>query len=131
MNALEKASLKELFLSSPALQEEARALEEENPHQGKRCNFLRANGECLVYEARPIVCRTHGAPVQAKGLDVEGETWVDVCPLNFQGIEISSLPPAHVLNLDTINMILAVLTNHGFRGDESRTLLSVGAILHE
>jgi Fe-S-cluster containining protein len=43
-----------------------------------RCPNLSEEGRCLVYEHRPLVCRTFGVPLR------EGDRYVgDVCDLNF------------------------------------------------
>jgi Fe-S-cluster containining protein len=68
-----------------------------------RCPLLE-EGICLLYQARPIICRTHGLPLIA---DREGEKTIDFCPKNFSGI--SSFPAADVLNLDLLNSTLAVI----------------------
>jgi uncharacterized protein len=31
-----------------------------------RCSALDANGRCLIYSVRPIVCRSHGAPIRLR-----------------------------------------------------------------
>lgn len=42
------------------------------------CPALSENGECLMYEARPLVCRTFGLPLR------QGEQFIgDICELNF------------------------------------------------
>jgi Fe-S-cluster containining protein len=42
------------------------------------CPALSESGECLMYESRPLVCRTFGLPLR------EGERYIgDVCELNF------------------------------------------------
>jgi len=126
---LEKESLKEFLLSDPARVDEAIALENANPFEGKRCSFLRANGECLVYEARPFVCRSFGAPLQVQSLDDEEVRLRDVCELNFKGIDITQLPADDVLNSDTLNTLLALLTKRAFPGDKSRTRLELSSLL--
>jgi Fe-S-cluster containining protein len=54
------------------------------------CDFLDAEGACTIYDARPVVCRSHGLPVRMKReaeepargeLRVLGD--VEVCALNF------------------------------------------------
>jgi len=67
------------------------------------CPFLE-DGLCLVYEARPIICRTHGLPIL---LSEAGESRVDFCPRNFVGLE--SLPGNAVIQLDQLNTILVVV----------------------
>ena len=78
----------------------ARQAPEEGP-----CPLLR-DGACLLYEARPIICRTHGLPLLAgSGRDRR----LDWCPENFQGVK--SLPDAAVINLDVLNTTLATINS--------------------
>ncbi|HEX2768520.1 MAG TPA: YkgJ family cysteine cluster protein [Geobacteraceae bacterium] len=65
---------------------------------------LLENGRCLLYEARPIICRTHGFPLFA---DRGGEREIDFCPKNFTGI--TSFPADAVLDLDLLNTTLAAI----------------------
>ena len=46
------------------------------------CPLLDADGNCLVYEARPMTCRLHGLP----HVDISGEVFSDQwCTMNFIG----------------------------------------------
>jgi Fe-S-cluster containining protein len=57
---------------------------------------------CLLYKARPVICRTHGLPL----LYVQdGQTIVDFCPLNFR--DLDSIPGNAVIHLDRLNEMLA------------------------
>jgi Fe-S-cluster containining protein len=89
-------------------------LENEDPFGGQRCRFLEADGKCGIYEARPLICRSHGAPIQFR---VQKTMERDVCPLNFEGQDLSGLPEGDVLNIETLNTLLSVI-NRQF--DESR-----------
>ncbi|MGZ3658257.1 MAG: YkgJ family cysteine cluster protein [Bdellovibrionota bacterium] len=131
VNALEREELRRFLVARPSLVEELRALEAANPHRGKRCKFLGASGDCRVYEARPLVCRTHGAPLQFRPLDSRDENLRarDACPLNFTARGIGELPATSVINLDTINTLLALLCERGFPGVEERAELSVDGVL--
>lgn len=52
------------------------------------CPLLGEDGACLVYEHRPMLCRTHGLP----NIDDSGESFSDLyCTLNFEGIDPLSL----------------------------------------
>ncbi len=52
------------------------------------CPLLGEDGACLVYEHRPMICRTHGLP----NIDDSGESFSDLyCTLNFAGIDPLSL----------------------------------------
>ncbi len=63
---------------------------------------LLEDGACLLYAARPLICRTHGLPLLTAGA---GENKVDFCPENFRGL--SSLPAGAVVNLEVLNTALA------------------------
>lgn len=45
-----------------------------------RCAALDARGRCRIYDARPIVCRSHGVPIRMRrgALPV-----IEACPRNF------------------------------------------------
>ena len=44
------------------------------------CPNLNDSGECMVYEHRPLACRTFGLPLR------DGDRYLgDVCELNFNG----------------------------------------------
>lgn len=65
---------------------------------------LLAGGSCLLYPARPIICRTHGLALLTGG---EGERQVDCCPQNFRGLQ--TLPASAVIDLETLNTALATV----------------------
>lgn len=63
------------------------------------CILLR-DDRCLIYENRPLICRTHGLPLVSSAL-TEGE--VDCCPLNQPALSaISELERDLVLDLDRL-----------------------------
>lgn len=71
------------------------------------CGFLDADGSCLVYEARPVVCRSHGAPILVPMENDADQLEGDVCPLNFENSNLSALPQTDWIRIDTLNTILA------------------------
>lgn len=80
-------------------------------------------GLCLLYELRPLICRSHGLPLL---IEEEGEQRVDFCPLNFQGAE--SLPGSSILSLATLNTALATISarfaaESGYEGPERVDIL--------
>jgi hypothetical protein len=98
------------------------------------CPFLHQS-ECLIYERRPIICRTHGYPILVDGK-------VDYCPVNFKSStddEKGSTLTLHsddILNLQGINDALCIankqfLKQSGFIADQfGRTpLASVPALI--
>jgi hypothetical protein len=67
---------------------------------GTACPLL-VDQACSLYEERPLICRSHGLPIVM-------ESKLDVCPLNFEDIDLKSLPDTDLLSVDTITAILTV-----------------------
>jgi Fe-S-cluster containining protein len=70
------------------------------------CRFLNAAGQCVIYEVRPLICRSHGMPIS---WNQEGTEARDCCPLNFEGIELGQLMASDVLSLDKVNTLLSLV----------------------
>jgi hypothetical protein len=85
----------------PELRERVRAQADDPRHTA--CALL-VDDRCSVYDERPMICRSHGLPVQHR--DDDGSTHVEVCPLNFVDREP---PRASVLVLEALNAPLGVL----------------------
>ena len=68
-----------------------------------RCPLLHDN-RCLLYDTRPIICRTHGLPLL---VERSGAKEIDFCPDNFQGA--SAIPGDAIINLETLNQALAAI----------------------
>jgi hypothetical protein len=92
---------------------------------------LLENGRCLLYSARPIICRTHGNPLLLSGR----EGMIDFCPKNFNGV--ASFPAAYVLDLNLLNTTLAAINavftaSSGFSQRSVRERLTIAeALLQE
>ncbi len=71
-----------------------------NPQDGDRCPLL-LDDCCLLYQARPIICRTHGLPIL---ITEEAGRRVDVCPLNCKGME--RMPGGALIDLERLNSLL-------------------------
>ena len=70
---------------------------------GERCPLL-SQHSCLLYAARPIICRTHGLPI----IYNEGDhRTTDCCPLN--AVEGESLSGAAVIDIDRLNTLLVAV----------------------
>jgi Fe-S-cluster containining protein len=83
-----------------------------------RCAALDANGLCLIYEVRPVVCRSHGAPIR---LRLRGDSLpvVQACRENFTARGPAAADPDCILDQTTLSaMVLAVDRDAG--GDGSR-----------
>lgn len=71
---------------------------------GERCPLLEDH-RCLLYSARPIICRTHGFPI----IYTEGsERKVDCCPLNL-GEGEAPLSGSTIIDLDRLNTLLVAV----------------------
>ncbi len=81
-----------------------------------RCTALDASGRCMIYAARPIVCRSHGAPVRLR----EGSLpVVSACRDNFIARGPAAADPDCIIDQETLSaMTLAVDRDAG--GDGSR-----------
>jgi len=82
----------------------------QTPLKDGACAFLR-DEQCIIYEARPLICRTQGLPLQF--LNELNESTLDICPLNDKAIE--SLESHDVLNLDLLNKVLSQLEGQELR----------------
>ncbi len=71
---------------------------------------LLADGLCLLYAHRPVICRTHGLPLL---MEADGRQWADCCPENFKSLELGDLPGGSLLHLERVNLLL-VSINHVF-----------------
>src|SRR5665647_1690873 len=68
--------------------------------EGERCPLL-LHHRCLLYEARPIICRTHGLPII---YTTDGQRNSDCCPLNLT--EAESVPGSSAVDIDKLNTLL-------------------------
>jgi uncharacterized protein len=75
---------------------------------------LLVGGLCRLYAARPLICRTHGLPLLVED---EAGRRVDFCPQNFTAVE--SLPAALVLDLERLNILLALINRQFLAGLEA------------
>jgi Fe-S-cluster containining protein len=84
------------------------------------CLFLGAGETCIIYEARPVVCRLWGAPLlygkgisdefpqaAAKRSAAEDEMMLACCSLNFKGRK--KLAGDSVMNADVVHAALAAI----------------------
>jgi Fe-S-cluster containining protein len=130
VSRIEAKLIQSIFLQKQSQLEE---LKKANPHKGKRCEFLDAAGACAIYDVRPVICRSHGAPIQYRdpnGKDFEkAERYRDACELNFKGISLKDLPLNDIFNIDTVNTLLSLLQAQEFgKQDVERFPLSVEGI---
>lgn len=102
---VEAAVMRETLDSFPALQAEEIRRHVLEHADGERCPLL-LHHHCLLYDARPIICRTHGLPIIYTH---NGQRNSDCCPLNMN--ETESLSGAQVVDLDKLNTLLAAVNS--------------------
>jgi Fe-S-cluster containining protein len=94
---------------------------------GERCPLLMDN-RCLLYESRPVICRTHGLPIT---FTENNKQRLDCCPLNQ--LDNQSLPGSAVIDLDRLNSLLVAvnslfLKESGCSSESSQRLTIVEAV---
>ena len=62
---------------------------------------LLADGACLMYEARAVICRTHGLPMAT---EYRGQRSVGFCEKNFR--HLSPIPEEDIIDLTRLNRTL-------------------------
>lgn len=92
-------------MNDPALQ--SRIRRHASLASGDGCPLL-DHGTCLMYDHRPLICRTHGMPLL---VEKDGKAAVDYCPMNFRAV--SSLEREMIIDLEQLNRTL-VLINRVF-----------------
>ncbi|MCE9576061.1 MAG: YkgJ family cysteine cluster protein [Deltaproteobacteria bacterium] len=80
-----------------------------------RCAALDADGRCLIYDGRPVVCRSHGVPIRFHGID--DAPVVDACPKNFTARGPAAADPDCILDQTTLSTALYAIE----RDDAQRT----------
>ncbi len=131
---VERAHIAAWLREDPQRIERLRGLAAADPHQGQRCAFLDGDGECAIFEARPLLCRAHGAPTRLPG-DSGQAALLDVCRLNFSTAEsppLTQLPPGDFLDQGLLATLLSVVDR---RFDAARagqrSQLTLAAVLAE
>jgi Fe-S-cluster containining protein len=100
---VEAAALQEALATLPA--QEAESIRQHVRQQASEegCPLL-FNQRCLLYGARPIICRTHGLPIVYSD---DGERKSDCCSLNL--IESGSIDGSRTIDLDILNTLLVAV----------------------
>ena len=121
VTAVEAAALREHVASWPA--ERRATLAANLARDPEQCAALDAGGRCLVYAARPIVCRSHGAPIRLR--DERSLPVVQACFRNFTAHSPAAADADCILDQTTLSAL--VLATNG--GDPAR--LDLAALLAE
>lgn len=67
-----------------------------------RCTALDPAGRCLIYAARPITCRSHGAPIRMRPDGARGLPIVQSCHRNFAH---TTPDPDCVIDQETLSVL--------------------------
>jgi Fe-S-cluster containining protein len=76
------------------------------------CIFLN-NHNCSIYNARPIICRTHGLPLIY--MNEEGDWELSACELNFTAFNFEEFSETNTFPQDTFNSKLFMLNKEFIR----------------
>jgi len=109
---VESARIKEWFSQQNTETQKELKLLWASKNESGACSFL-YNDRCTIYEARPVICRTQGAP-----LFLATDNVLDYCPLNF---EAGDPPKEDWLNLERLNTMLSLAAKTS--GQEGRIRL--------
>ena len=102
---VEAAALRDALDALPEQESEAIRQHVVQKASGERCPLL-SHHLCLLYSARPIICRTHGLPII---YSEDNQHKSDCCPLNMT--ETESVSGQHVIDLDRLNSLLVVVNS--------------------
>ncbi len=75
-------------------------------NQDGTCPLL-INNSCALYQARPIICRTHGYPITMKK---DTKIQIDFCPKNFK--KTATFPKEVLLSLEQLNATLIAINQY-------------------
>jgi hypothetical protein len=82
----------------------------------QRCTALAPDGRCLIYQVRPIVCRSHGAPIRMR--DARSLPVVIACVDNFTARGAAAADADCIIDQTTLSaMVLAVDRDAGNDGE--------------
>ena len=108
-----------------ALQQLAPDIQDRIQHKARLTNSfgpcpLLEGGACLMYDARAVICRTHGLPLLS---EYRGHRSVGFCGKNFK--HLSPIPEEDIINLTRLNKTLAEI-NQRFVSEVNHPLLPGG-----
>lgn len=102
---VEAAAMREALKNLPEQQAEEIQHHISEHADNERCPLLHHH-RCLLYDARPIICRTHGLPIV---YNIDGQRSSDCCPLNLT--ETESVSGSSVVDLDKLNTLLVAVNS--------------------
>lgn len=110
---VEAAVLRQAFAELPA---EIRTKAADRAVRGRHCCMLDpSDGRCIIYQARPVICRSHGLTVL-----IDGRT--DHCPRNYRHGPASR---DCILDLEKLNTALVSVNMASASGDMRERLADI------
>lgn len=100
---VEAAALREALDRLPAREAESIRQHVAQNSSSERCPLL-SHHRCLLYIARPIICRTHGLPITYTD---DQQQRNDCCPHNMTGT--GTVSGTNVIDLDKLNSLLVAV----------------------
>ncbi len=81
------------------------------PHDTGKCAFLDSNGACRIYDARPLICRSHGLPIRFVETDENNQTteFIDICELNENETPLDKIKKEDFWNENLFSEVLVSL----------------------
>ena len=103
-----------------ALDKMAPAVRDRIKHKARHTNSfgpcpLLEDGACLMYDARAVICRTHGLPMLT---EYRGRRSVGFCEKNFQ--RLSPIPEEDIIDLAWLNTSLSEVNQKFVRAADHR-----------
>lgn len=108
VTSIEADALREAVAALPEADRSALAARTQAGDPGV-CPALDREGRCVVYAARPLICRTHGLPIRFAPPGGRALPVVDACPKNFVGEDLPSIEASSILDQTTLSTVLAAL----------------------
>ncbi len=102
---VEAAALRDALDSLPEQEADSIRQHVSRNASGERCPLL-SHHHCLLYNARPVICRTHGLPIT---YTEDHQHKSDCCPLNLT--EAESVSGSNVIDLDRLNTLLVAVNS--------------------
>ena len=92
-----------------------------------RCAALDDTGRCRIYEARPLVCRSHGIPIRLRG--PRGLPVITACELNFTAAGPGAADPDCVLDQELVSTTLGLIDRAADEGRAARPRRALAEVL--
>jgi hypothetical protein len=131
VTGVEAAAIRALVAAWPAEQRAAVAanLTRGGDDDATRCAALDATGRCLIYAARPLVCRSHGAPIRLR--DERSLPVILACFRNFTRGGPAAADADCILDQTTLSALLLAVERASGQASGELPRVDLAALLGE